>query len=157
MTARTAEVAVFAGLRGPARTFSYLVPGGLDLVPGHLVRVNLGPRPVAGVVVSLDGAAVPRELRAVDGLVHPLPLLRPHQLALARWMAERYRCGLADAIRAMLPPALASRARASRLGAARGERSEPVFAVAPAGRAALYAGTRVGPRQLVTLRALGAG
>jgi hypothetical protein len=26
MTARTAEVAVFAGVRGPARTFSYLVP-----------------------------------------------------------------------------------------------------------------------------------
>jgi hypothetical protein len=33
MTARTAEVAVFAGVRGPARTFSYLVPDGLELLP----------------------------------------------------------------------------------------------------------------------------
>src|SRR5438876_5547626 len=157
MTARTVEVAVFAGIRGPARTFSYLVPDGLDLLPGHLVRVGLGRRAVPVVVVALDGAAGDRELRPVDALVHPLPLLRPHQLALAAWIADRYRCGLADAVRAMLPPALASRARASRLGVARSERSEPVFAVAPAGRAALYAGTRVGPRQLVTLRALVAG
>src|SRR5207249_2484086 len=95
---------VFAGLRGPARTFSYLVPDELDLLPGHLVRVGLGQRAVAGVVISLDGVPA-RELRPVDSLVHPLPLLRAHQLALAAWIAERYRCGLADAVRAMLPPA----------------------------------------------------
>ena len=156
MSARSAEVAVFAGLRGPARTFSYLVPDELDLVPGHLVRVGLGQRAVAGVVIALDGVPA-RELRPVDSLVHPLPLLRAHQLALAGWIAERYRCGLADAVRAMLPPALASRARGNRLGGARGERSEPVFAIAPAGRAALDGGMRLGARQLVTLRALGAG
>src|SRR5207302_1286361 len=95
----------FAGLRGPARTFSYLVPDELELLPGHLVRVGLGQRAVAGVVISLDGVPA-RELRPVDSLVHPLPLLRAHQLALAAWIAERYRCGLADAVRAMLPPAL---------------------------------------------------
>ena len=83
MTAKTVEVAVFAGVRGPARTFSYLVPDGLDLLPGHLVRVGLGARAVPGVVISLDGAPAARELKAVDALVHPLPLLRPHQLALA--------------------------------------------------------------------------
>jgi len=153
---RSAEVAVFAGMRGPARTFTYLVPDGLALEPGHLVRVGLGQRPVPGVVISLDGA-VERELRPVESLVHPLPLLRPHQLALAAWMAERYRCGLADAVRAMVPPALASRARASHLGTARGERSEPVFSVAPAGHDALSGNERLGARQRLTLRALAAG
>ncbi len=157
MTHRTAEVAVFAGLRGPARTFSYLIPSGLDLEPGHLVRVGLGQRAVAGVVISLDGAVVARELRPVDALVHPLPLLRPHQLALAGWIAERYRCGLADAVRAMLPPALASRARNTKLGTARGERTEAIFAIAPAGKEAMSGGARLGARQLVTLRALAAG
>ncbi|TMD51546.1 MAG: hypothetical protein E6I83_10395, partial [Chloroflexi bacterium] len=126
MTARTAEVAVFAGIRGPARTFSYLVPDGLDLLPGHLVRVGLGQRAVSGVVVALDGAAGDRELRPVDALVHPSPLLRAHQLALATWIAERYRCGLADAVRAMVPPALASRARSAGLASARGERTEAI-------------------------------
>ena len=157
MTAKTAEVAVFAGLRGPARTFSYLVPDGLDLLPGHLVRVGLGQRAVPGVVVALDGAPAGRELRPVDALVHPLPLLRPHQLALAGWIAERYRCGLADAVRAMVPPALASRARSPRLDSARGERTEAVFALETAGRDALAGSVRVGARQLATLRALAAG
>src|SRR2546426_6843016 len=154
----TAEVAVFAGLRGPARTFSYAVPDELTLLPGHLVRVGLGRRTVPGVVIALDGAAATtRELRPIGALVHPLPLLRPHQLALARWIAERYRCALADAVRAMLPPALASRARSTKLGTARGERTETVFAIAPAGKEAMTGGVRLGARQLVTLRALAAG
>jgi primosomal protein N' (replication factor Y) (superfamily II helicase) len=154
---RTAEVAVFAGVRGPARTFSYLVPDGLDLLPGHLVRVGLGARAVPGVVISLNGAPAGRELKAVDALVHPLPLLRPHQLTLAGWIAARYRCGLADAVRAMVPPALASRARSPGLAAARGERTEAVFALGPAGRDALAGSVRVGARQLATIRALAAG
>lgn len=157
MTVRTAEVAVFAGVRGPAQTFSYLVPDGLDLLPGHLVRVGLGKRAVPGVVMSLDGAAAGRELKPVDALVHPLPLLRPHQMALASWIAQRYRCGLADAVRAMVPPALASRARSPHLSAARGERTEAVFTLEPAGRDALTPVTRIGARQLATLRALAAG
>ena len=42
MTSRTAEVAVFAGLRGPARTFSYLVPDGLDLLfPGSVIPLHV--------------------------------------------------------------------------------------------------------------------
>src|SRR2546425_10047042 len=157
MTARTVEVAVFAGVRGPARTFSYLVPEGLDILPGHLVRVGLGTRVVPGVVVALDGAPAGRDLRPVDALVHPIPLLRSHQLALASWIARRYRCGLADAVRAMVPPALASRARSPRLAAARGERTEAVFALETAGRDALAGSGRVGARQLATPRALAAG
>ncbi len=152
---RTAQVAVFAGLRGPPRTFTYGVPDGLPLVPGHLVRVGFGTRSVSGVVTALD---VPYEgrLRDIDALVHPQPLLRAHQLALAAWMAKEYRCGLADAIRAMLPPALAARARAS-LPAARGERTEALFALLPAGRAALDGDARLGARQVATLRALALG
>ena len=157
MNARTAEVAVFAGIRGPARTFSYLIPDGLDLLPGHLVRVGLGRRAVPGVVIALDGAAADRELKPVDALVHPLPLLRPHQLGLATWIAERYRCGLADAVRAMVPPALASRARSPGLAAARGERTEAIFALDATGRDALGGSVRVGARQLATLRALAGG
>jgi len=153
---RTAEVAVFAGLRGPARTFTYRVPDGLEVRLGHLVRAGFGARAVHGVVVDLD---VPsdRELKPLDGLVHPLPLLSERQLALARWIAATYRCGLADAVRAMLPPALAARAR-SGLPAARGERTEPVFGITPAGREAIASGSpKLGARQLVTLAALAAG
>jgi len=55
---RTAEVAVFAGLRGPARTFTYSVPLGLDVRLGHLVRAGFGARAVHGVVVGLGQKGV---------------------------------------------------------------------------------------------------
>ncbi|MEK7285361.1 MAG: primosomal protein N', partial [Chloroflexota bacterium] len=107
----TAEVAVFAGLRGPARQFTYAVPDGMPVAPGHLVRVGLGRRSVAGVAVAVDVPRPEAALREIEALVHPLPVLRAHQLELARWIAGRYRCSLADAVRAMLPPGLAMRAR----------------------------------------------
>lgn len=110
-TLHTAEVAVFAGVRGPARTFTYGVPDGLALEPGHLVRVALGPRAAAGVVVAVDVPAPAAELRPIEALAQPVPVLRPYQLELARWIARRYRCPLADAVRAMVPPGLARRAR----------------------------------------------
>ncbi|HEV2251078.1 MAG TPA: primosomal protein N' [Candidatus Limnocylindria bacterium] len=153
---RTADVAVFAGLRGPARTFTYRVPPGLDVRLGHLVCAGFGARAVHGVVVGLD-VPTDRELKPLDRLVHPMPLLSGRQLALARWIAATYRCGLADAVRAMLPPALAARARGG-LPAARGERTEPVFGITPAGHEALAGLTaKLGARQLATLRALAAG
>ena len=130
---RTAQVAVFAGLRGPARTFTYAVPDGLELAAGHVVRIGFGERASSGVVTALD---VPYDgaLRAIDELVHPVPLLRPHQLALAGWVAREYRCGLADAVRAMLPPALAARAGTKRgfgVASRRGLRRVPAeFALA---------------------------
>ena len=151
----TAQVAVFAGIRGPARTFTYGIPDGLLLAPGHLVRVGFGPRAASGVVIGLD-APYEGTLRPIDALVHPLPLLRPHQLALAEWIAKEYRSGIADAVRAMLPPQLAARAR-NALPAARGERTEPVFALTPEGQRALEGQARLGARQLATLRALSLG
>jgi primosomal protein N' (replication factor Y) len=108
----TAEVAVFSGLRGPARTFTYGVPDGLALAPGHLVRVALGPRVAAGVVIAVGVPAPEAQLRDVQALAQEQPVLRPYQIELARWIAARYRCALADAVRAMVPPALARRARA---------------------------------------------
>ena len=153
---RTAEVAVFSGIRSAARTFTYAIPDGLELLVGHLVRLGFGARAAQGIVVGLDPPA-DRELKLVDGLVHPLPLLSERQLALARWIAATYRCGLADAVRAMLPPVLAARPRGE-LPAVRGERSERVFAIASPGRAALEAGGGgLGARQLATLRALAGG
>ncbi|MBI2983012.1 MAG: primosomal protein N' [Chloroflexi bacterium] len=107
----TAEVAVFGGTGGPARTFTYGVPDGISLVPGHLVRVPLGSRTSAGVVIAIDVPAPAAGLRNADALADPTPVLRAHQLELARWIAKTYRCALADAVRAMVPPGVVRRAR----------------------------------------------
>jgi primosomal protein N' (replication factor Y) len=109
---RTAEVAVFGGQGGPARTFTYAVPAGLGLAVGHLVRVALGTRTSAGVVIATDVPAPAGTLRDIDAVAETTPVLRPYQIELARWIARRYRCALADAVRAMVPPGLARRARA---------------------------------------------
>ena len=108
---RTAEVAVFGGQGGPARTFTYAVPGGVEVALGHLVRVPLGPRRSAGVVIATDVPPPGGALREIDAVAEVTPVLRPYQIELARWVASRYRCALADAVRAMVPPGLVRRAR----------------------------------------------
>ena len=87
------------------RLFSYAVPEGLSLLPGHQVSVPFGPRKVEGFVVSLsDITKVPPEkIRSVLGLVRPEPVILPEMMELALWMKERYLCNLVDALRLMLP------------------------------------------------------
>lgn len=108
---QNAEVAVFGGQGGPARTFTYSVPAGMAVAPGHLVRVALGPRVSAGVVIGVDVPAPPGALRDITAVADAAPVLRPYQIELARWIAGRYRCAIADAVRAMVPPGLVRRAR----------------------------------------------
>lgn len=121
-SSRTAEVAVFSGVRGPARTFTYAFPDGMEVRPGHLVRVALGPRYVAGVVVAVDVPRPDVALRAIEAIAEPDPVLRPYQLEMAGWIARRYRSGLADAVRAMVPPGVTARARRPVRGRARSRR-----------------------------------
>ena len=98
-----AEVAVEAA-RGISReTYTYGVPEGIDLVPGHRVTVPFGRRSTYGFVVSLsteepDVDTKPIEAAGAD------PLLLPHQVALARLVADHYWVPLIECIRAMLPP-----------------------------------------------------
>jgi primosomal protein N' (replication factor Y) len=109
---RTAEVAVFSGVGGPARAFTYGVPDGMTVAPGQLVRVALGPRVSGGIVIATDVPAPSSALRDLGAVVEPAPVLHAYQLDLARWIARHYRCSLADAVRAMVPPGLLRRARA---------------------------------------------
>ncbi|MBI2773090.1 MAG: primosomal protein N' [Chloroflexi bacterium] len=111
MTLRTAEVAVFSGAGGPARTFTYGIPDGMDVAVGQLVRIPLAARTVAGVAIALDVEEPAGQLRNVAAVGEADPVLRPYQIELARWIAGHYRCALADAVRAMVPPGLARRTR----------------------------------------------
>ena len=94
-------------------TFHYAIPPHLEgqLVPGHLVTVPFGPRHEYGVVVALSDTAPVAEVREIDTLVRPDPILSTVQLALARWMSATYLAPLMDCLRQMLPPGLLRRAR----------------------------------------------
>jgi primosomal protein N' (replication factor Y) (superfamily II helicase) len=105
-----AEVAVNAPpVRG---AFHYHVPPVLEgqVAPGHLVIVPFGQRRVQGVVTRLLPEAEVPETRPIESLVDPAPVLRPEQLALAAWMADRTLAPLIDCLSLMLPPGLAQQA-----------------------------------------------
>jgi primosomal protein N' (replication factor Y) len=98
-----AEVAVEAGRSLDRETYSYSVPEGMDVVPGHRVTVPFGRRASYGFVVSLstqDPGVETKPIASAGGD----PLLLPHQVALGRLVADHYWVPLIECLRAMLPP-----------------------------------------------------
>jgi primosomal protein N' (replication factor Y) (superfamily II helicase) len=102
-----AEVAVEAGRGSGRETYTYAVPDGVDVVPGHRVTVPFGRRSTYGFVVSLgtDDPGVETRPIATAGAD---PLLLPHQVELARMVADHYWVPLIECLRAMLPPRVRS-------------------------------------------------
>jgi primosomal protein N' (replication factor Y) len=98
-----AEVAVEAARSLDRETYTYAVPAGLDLVPGHRVWVPFGRRHSYGFVVSVGVEEPQIEVREVER-ADAAPLLLPHQLELARLVAQHYWAPLIECLRAMLPP-----------------------------------------------------
>ena len=124
--ARLVEVAVDTPAGPGPRTYTYLVPLGMDdLEAGEAVLVPFGRggRQAIGVVIGSGAVPAGAELRAVVARVRTDgPLLPPLSLAFAGRIADRYLAPLATVIRAMLPPGML-------------ERLELVAEVTPAGEA----------------------
>src|SRR4030042_5352996 len=98
-----AEVAVNAPLAQP-RTFSYSIPPNLSLSVGHAVWVPFGSRLLQGVVFAISDQPQVSETRDIAEAIDPHPILFPHQVKLAQWIAERYLSSYFDAAALMLPP-----------------------------------------------------
>jgi len=81
------------------------VPSALDaaVVPGALVAVRLGRRPVLGVVVGRSPATHEGALTEVAGVVDA-PVVSAEMLALAEWVSRRTLSPLAACLRLVLPP-----------------------------------------------------
>ena len=132
-----AEVAVRQGTR-PLGTFTYAVPAALrgQAAPGQLVWVPLRERRLPGIVVGITARKPDFATKEVAELVSPEPVLTPSQLELGRWMAATYRCGLAEALFAMLPPGLLAR-------------TQTLVALTPAGRTRSLEGLTALSRRVV--------
>lgn len=89
--------------------FGYLVPDGLHLGVGDLVRVALGGRRRRGWVVGLRRARPDRTFLPVAARSGDLPVLDPGLLGVARWVAARYVAPLAAVLRRCTPPNLPRR------------------------------------------------
>ena len=103
-----AEVAVDAPA-GYNRTFTYSIPPGLDISPGHLVHAPFGPRVLPGVVFRLSNESPVQEPRPVSGASRDQPVLSPVHLALAEWISDYYMAPLFECAALMMPPGLRER------------------------------------------------
>ena len=98
-----AEVSVNSPV-SQSRTFSYSIPGGMDIVPGQAVWVPFGNKTLQGIVISIDAVPAVEETRDISTVIEPPLILSPQQLELAKWMSDYYMCPLFDALSTMLPP-----------------------------------------------------
>ncbi len=97
---------------GASQTFSYSIPDGMSLAPGHMVRAPFGARTLSGVVFELSPSPQVEETRPVTETLYPEPVVDAAHIALARWISDYYICPLFDAVAPMLPPVGRFRPRA---------------------------------------------
>ncbi len=134
---RLVEVAVDAPAGPGPRTYTYLVPAGLDdLETGEAVLVPFGKggRQAIGIVIGEGTPPRGGELRPLAARIRSDgPLLPPLTLAFAALLAGRYLAPLAVVIRAMLPPGMLERlelmAEVTPGGEARMGRTEPALSL----------------------------
>ena len=124
--------------RGSGReTYTYAVPDGVDVVPGHRVTVPFGRRSTYGFVVSLGTEDPGVEVKPI-ATAGSEPLLLPHQVALARLVADHYWLPLIECLRAMLPPRVRATGSSGSQASTRQRRHSRLIelATAPPSRAA---------------------
>jgi primosomal protein N' (replication factor Y) len=101
---RVVDVLVQQRTARVGRPLTYLVPAGVTLDVGDVVRVPLGPRELYGYVltpVHENGSATER-LRPVAARAEVPRAFDGAGLALAQWIAERYCCTLGEALGAVV-------------------------------------------------------
>jgi primosomal protein N' len=136
------------------RTFDYVVPGGLDVRPGTLVRVRFGSRTVRGVVTSVSRAHPDRDLEPIAAVVFPVPVAPPPMTNVLSYVAERYVVPSARAFALVVPPRV--RVRVSE-PSPETVRPEPVNLRSYRGGPELVAALAVGDAGVWAVRALAGG
>ena len=144
--ARVEPLTTARALRGP---FDYEIPERLGKVGvGTVLEVPFGRRRITGVVVEMaETSAIPPEK-----LAQPIRVVgsgtTPELVALGRWIAAEYCSTPARGLGLVLPPGTGTGGERTRF------RVEKLSSITAAGREALEAGTRLGPKQRLALQQL---
>lgn len=106
MSGSYAEVVVDMTNRRVDRPYHYRVPPGLApaVLPGVRVEVPFGRRRVQGLVWRLLEQPEVERTSDILRVLDAEPVLDRTARELAAWVAERYACSLAAAVRLLLPP-----------------------------------------------------
>ncbi len=94
--------------RAGDRMLDYRIPERLAscVAPGSRVRIPVRTRLLAGTVVSVSDTTAFQGVRDLHDVIGTQPLIRPHLLKLAHWLAEYYCCPLEAAMACVLPQAV---------------------------------------------------
>ena len=101
-----AEVAINSPF-AQRQSFSYAVPSHLSVRVGQAVFVPFGQKILQGIVIEVADTPAYQdtaEIREIDDVIDPSPLLSPVRVSLARWISRYYLSPLFDAVALMLPP-----------------------------------------------------
>ena len=98
------KIAVSAAVFAIDKPYSYRIPDGMTLQPGHRVQLPFGRanKMAEGIVLSVEPGDG-EDLKPVTRVLDEAPMLTPYQLRMAAFLRERYFCTFFDAIRAILP------------------------------------------------------
>ena len=100
-----AEIAVDAPVY---KTFHYHIPSELQgrLRPGHLVQVAFGAALQHGIILALRPDSPIEQTKPVRACLDPEPVVSETQIALARWLADRWLAPIGSCLWLLLPPGL---------------------------------------------------
>lgn len=100
-----AEIAVNAAVN---QSFDYAVPSELTtrIQVGQLVQIPFGTAVQHGIILALrDHTEIPNT-KPIQAILDPLPVVNLSQIALARWMSDRYLAPIGSCLWLMLTPGL---------------------------------------------------
>ncbi|MFN8377921.1 MAG: primosomal protein N' [Anaerolineae bacterium] len=88
--------------------FDYEIPSTLRgrLSPGHLVQAPFGGALAHAIVLEVHDREPEVTLKVLIDRLDPRPVVTPAQIALSRWISERYRAPLGPCLWLWLPPGL---------------------------------------------------
>ena len=94
-----------AGTGTNPRTFTYLIPDGMEVCVGQRVEAPFGPMIKEGLVIGLseESDVAAAKLKPLRRTLEDYPAILPPLLTLSRRMAEAAHCPLSETLRLMIP------------------------------------------------------
>ena len=93
---------------GPSElVFDYLIPEEINALPGCRVKIPLRNKASTGTILNVTETQPSKfQLRPIQELIDPEPLITPKLMKLGQWMADYYGAPMEQIMRALLPEAV---------------------------------------------------
>src|SRR6056297_2046986 len=85
--------------------FHYLIPSELKSIAdiGKRVKVSFGNRKIVGVIVKIITETNIKNLKEIDEIIDPFPILSPEIIHLTDWISKYYLCPRGTIITHIMP------------------------------------------------------